>query len=397
MGDNGLDKQRLGRLGETLERHVESGATPGLVALLRRRDDIHLEVIGNLHAGGGAPMCRDTIFRMASVTKPVTATAVMILVEECRLRLDDPVEEWLPELADRRVLRRIDGPLDDTVPARRSITVRDLMTFTFGFGMVMAPPGTYPIQEAMRELGIGSDGTSPSAPGPDEWLRRLGTLPLMRQPGDRWLYNTGSDVLGVLVARVAGQSFEAFLRDRVLDPLGMKDTAFHVPAAKIHRLPTSYAHDPVTGELTVWDPAEGGAYSRPPAVEAGGSGLVSTVDDYDAFYRMLLGKHPRILSRPSIALMTMNHLTPEQRAEKDTFENMFGSHGGFGFGMAVRTHRRDLASPGQFGWDGGLGTSAYGDPAEQLTGILLTQTAMDTPAIPRLVQDFWTAAYQAID
>jgi len=405
-GGRGLSKAGPARIREVLAGYVESGAVPGLVALVGRDDEVHVETLGTLHARnggeGGAPMRRDTIFRMASLTKPVTAAAVMILVEECRLRLDDPVDPWLPELADRRVLARIDAPLKDTVPARRPVTVRDLLTLTFGFGLVPAPPDTYPIQTAIRELGITGDGTAnwPTT-GPDEWLARLGSLPLMYQPGERWQYHVGSDVLGVLVARVAGQSFGAFLRDRLFEPLGMADTGFHVPAAQLHRLPTSYAHDPVTGELTVWDEAEGGKYSRPPVFEAGGDGLVSTVDDCHAFFRMLLdkGRHgeERVLSRAAVELMTMDHLTPGQKAEKDQFGDHFGRHGGYGFGLAVRTHRRDLASVGQFGWDGGLGTTAYADPAEGLSGILLTQSALDTVDTRRLHQDFWTAVYRSID
>ncbi|MFG1690381.1 serine hydrolase domain-containing protein [Nonomuraea sp. NPDC049269] len=393
----GLSEAGLRRMRDVLAGYVESGAIPGLVALLGRGDDTHVEAMGTLHADGGAPMRRDTIFRLASLSKPITATAVMILVEECQLRLDDPIDEWLPELANRQVLTRIDAPLEDTVPALRPITVRDLLTFTFGFGAVLAPPDTYPIQVAMRELGL--DGSSPAA-GPDEWLGRLGKLPLMYQPGHLWQYHTGSDVLGVLVGRVAGQSFEAFLRERLFGLLGMRDSGFSVPADKIDRLPTSYAHDPQTGGLVVWDEAAGGKYSSPPAFEAGGDGLVSTVDDYHAFYRMLLnqGTHgsERILSRASVELMTMDHLTPEQKVEKDAFGDHFGRHGGYGFGMAVRTHRRDLASVGQFGWDGGLGTTAYADPATGLTGILFTQTAMDSLDTPRLHRDFWTTAYQTI-
>ncbi|MGW4956340.1 serine hydrolase domain-containing protein [Nonomuraea sp. NPDC004186] len=393
----GLSQAGLDRMRQVLAGHVGSGSVPGLVALVGRGDETHVEALGTLHVGGTEPMRRDTLFRMASLSKPITAAAVMILVEECRLRLDDPVDEWLPELADRQVLRSIDAPLDDTVPAARPITVRDLLTFTFGFGVVLAAPDTYPIQTAIRELGL--DTTSPDF-GPDEWIRRLGTLPLMRQPGELWQYHVGSDVLGVLVARVSGQPLEEFLRERLFGPLGMKDTGFHVPADRIHRLPTSYAHNPENGEPVVWDEAAGGKYSRPPLFQAGGDGLVSTVDDYHAFFRMLLDKGAfggaRVLSRASVELMTTDHLTPGQKVEKDAFGDHFGRHGGYGFGLAVRTHRRDLASPGQFGWDGGLGTTGYADPAEDLVGILLTQSAMDSVHTPRLHKDFWTTAYQAI-
>jgi CubicO group peptidase (beta-lactamase class C family) len=325
----------------------------------------------------------------------------MILVEECRLRLDDPVDAFLPELADRRVLRRLDAPLDDTVPARRPISLRDLLTFRLGFGSVMAPPGSYPIQRAISEHQLGGDGPPQPAhtPDTDEWLRRLGSLPLMYQPGERWLYNTGSDVLGALVARASGQPFEAFLRERIFEPLGMGDTSFSVPADKLGRLATSYEADAETGVLQVYDPAAGGQWSSPPPFASGAGGLVSTADDYLAFCHMLLnkGKHgnTRILSRPAVELMTSDQVTREQREGAEMF---FRENSSWGFGMAVYTRRDDLAaSPGRFGWEGGLGTSAYSDPGEDLVGILLTQCAWSSPAGPRLLSDFWTSAYAAID
>lgn len=381
-----------------LAAHVRSGAAPGAVALIAVQDEVHLTAVGSMHVDGPEPMREDTLFRMASASKPVTAAAVMALVEEGRLRLDDAVERWLPELADRRVLRQPDGPLTDTEPARRPITVRDLLTFTWGFGMVLAPPDTYPIQTAIRELGIGSDGTSPSALEPDEWLRRLGGLPLMRQPGEQWLYNTGSDVLGLLVSRVAGRSFGEFSRERIFEPLGMVDTGFSVPAGQLHRLPTSYAHDPERGGLVVWDEV-GGKYSSPPAFEVGGDGLVSTARDFHAFFHMLLdggrGPNGRVLSAESVHAMTTDQLTPAQQAEKSRFPEYFGDHGGFGFGMGVRTVPRGGAGIGQFGWDGGLGTSVQADPTLGLIGVLLTQVAQDTPDTPRLIAKFWDLAYRA--
>ncbi|WP_435829544.1 serine hydrolase domain-containing protein, partial [Nonomuraea muscovyensis] len=301
-GNSGFSEAGLRRLREVLARHVESGKIPGLVALVSRGEETHVEAIGTMRHDGGAPMRRDTIFRMASTSKPVAMAAAMVLLDECRLRLDDPVDSWLPELADRRVLKRIDGPLDDTVPARRPITVRDLLTSTFGLGIDLTAL-SFPIMAAVFERGVFTQGAEP-APEPDEWMRRLGTLPLMRQPGEHWQYHISHDVLGVLVARVTGQSFETFLRERILDPLGMKDTGFHVPVGKIDRLPPSYAPDPQTGQFIVWDEAASGQYSRPPAFQSGGGGLVSTVDDYHAYFRMLLngGMHgnQRILSRPAV-------------------------------------------------------------------------------------------------
>ncbi|MEO3742491.1 serine hydrolase domain-containing protein [Plantactinospora sp. B5E13] len=405
-GNKGFSEAGLRRLHDVLARHVESKKIPGLVALISRGGQTHVEALGTMRHDGGPAMARDTIFRLASASKPVTMAATMVLLDECRLRLDDLIEQWLPELADRRVLTSVDAPLDNTVPARRPITVRDLLTSTFGLGMDMTALGT-PLMGAIFEQAI-FPARMTDYPEPDEWMRRLGQLPLMYQPGERWQYHISHDVLGILVARVTGQSFGTFLRERILDPLGMKDTGFHVSARDVDRLPPSYAPDAQTGEFIVWDEADGGQYSQPPAFQSGGSGLVTTVDDYHTYFRMLLngGMHgtERILSRPAVALMTTNHLTPEQQAARDAMarNNVHlsfgqGQHGGWGFGMAVRTYRGDYAPIGQFGWDGGMGTSAYADPHNQLAGILLTQVGMSVPDPARAIHDFWTTVYQALD
>ncbi|MER8041676.1 serine hydrolase domain-containing protein [Streptomyces sp. NPDC094032] len=404
-GDKGFSEAGLRRLREVLTRHVDSGRIPGLVALVGRGAHTHVEAIGTMRHDGGAPMRRDTIFRMASTSKPVTMAAAMVLLDECRLRLDDPVDPWLPELADRRVLKRPDGPLDDTVPALRQITVRDLLTSTFGLGLDFDLMDS-PIRAATFERLDYSVASGP-APEPDEWMRRLGELPLSYQPGERWQYDLSNEVVGVLVARVTGRPLETFLRERVLDPLGMRDTGFHVPAGKIDRLPPLYGPDPATGAFHVWDEPVGGRSSELPVFQGAGGGLVSTVDDYHAYFRMLLahGTHEgeRILSRPAVELMTTDHLTPGQRAGRDAMYGRIaaltvgqGTQGGWGFGMAVRTTRRDYAPLGQFGWDGGTGTSAYADPGSGLTGVLLTQVGMSTPDSPRLIHDFWTTLHQAL-
>ena len=398
----GFSTARLGRMHDVMSGHVERGEVSGLVALVSRRGEVHVDAIGTKAVGGGDPIRRDTIFRISSMTKPVTAVAAMILVEECKLRLDDPVDPLLPELADRKVLQRLDGRVDDTVPANRAISVRDLLTFRMGFGMVMAPPGTYPIQAAMTEqdLGQGPPGAS-APPAPDEWVRRLGRLPLMHQPGEQWMYNTGSDVLGVLIARASGQTFETFLRERVFEPLGMSDTGFSVPTTEVDRLPTSYSTDPETGTLDVYDEAESGQWSRPPAFPSGGGGLVSTAGDYLAFAQMLLneGRHgrERILSRPSVETMTTDQLTPEQKAASNFVPGFFDSNG-WGFGVSMVTRRDDVTGPvGRYGWDGGLGTSWHSDPREDMVTILMTQSAWTSPSPPNVCLDFWTSAYQAID
>ncbi|MCH5585207.1 beta-lactamase family protein [Shimazuella sp. AN120528] len=405
QSNKGFSKTGLQKIREVLTRYVDSGKIPGIVALVSRNDETHVEEIGTMRHDGGAPMRRDTIFRMASTSKPVAVAAAMILLDECKLRLDDLVEQWLPELANRQVLKRIDGPLDDTVPAKRPITVRDVLTSTFGLGMDMTALGT-PIMNAI--LGQGLTPNVPPMPDPDEWLRRLGALPLMHQPGERWQYQISNDLIGVLVARVTGQSYGAFLRERIFEPLGMKDTGFYVPESKIDRLPPLYAPDPQTGEFHVWDEAKGGLHSQPPAFESGGGGLSSTVDDYYAYFKMLLnhGMHgnKRILSKQAVELMTTNRLTPEQLAARDELARNSvhvsfgqGQHGGWGFGMAVRTYRGDYAPIGQFGWDGGSGTSTYADPENQLIGILLTQVGASVPDPVHLMLDFWTMVYQAIE
>lgn len=399
-GAGGLSKPRLSRMHDVMAGYVQRSDVPGMVTLVSRRGDVHVDAIGMKSLGGSDPMQRDTIFRIASMTKPITAVAAMILVEECKLRLDEPVDRLLPELAARKVLKRLDGPLDDTVPANRPISVRDLLTFRMGIGLVLAPPDKYPILKAMQEQKVDIGPNLSTAAGPDAWIRGLAALPLMYQPGERWMYHTGSDVLGVLIARASGQPLEKFFRERIFDPFGMKDTGFSVPAAKLGRLATCYHFDPAAGKLVVFDEARGGRWSRPPSFESGGGGLVSTVDDYLAFSRMMLNKgksgSDRILSRPSVELMTADQLTPEQKAVSGFFPGFFNNRG-WGFGMAVMTQRDSLASvPGRFGWDGGFGTSGYSDPAEQMVGILMTQRSLDATGID-LSTDFWTLAYQAID
>jgi CubicO group peptidase (beta-lactamase class C family) len=400
MSGGGWSKARLARMHEVMSGHVARGRVPGLVTLLSRRGETHVEAIGMQAAGGAVPMRRDTIFRVASMTKPVTAAAAMILVEECKLRLDEPVDRLLPELVDRKVLRALDAALDDTVPARRAITLRDLLTFRLGLGAVMVFPARHPIQKAMAEAGVAPGPVLPAFP-PDELMRRFGGLPLIHQPGERWLYHSGSDILGVLIARACGQALGTFLRERIFAPLGMNDTAFSVPAEKLDRLATCYHTDPATGALALFDDARGGRFTGPVVFESGGGGLTSTVDDYLAFGRMLLnnGLHgrERILSRLAVELMTTDHITAEQKAASPFFPGFWDSRG-WGFGLAVVIRRDDLAAvPGRYGWDGGFGTSWYCDPREDMVAILMTQRVWDSPRPPDVYLDFWTCAYQAID
>ena len=401
MTTAGLSKSRLERMHHVLSGYVGRQEMPGLVALVSRHDDVHLETLGTLSFDHPAPMQHDTIFRIASLTKLMTAVAAMILVEECKIRLDESIEAWLPELANRRVLKSLSSHLDDTIPAKRAITVRDVLTYTMGFGSVMAMPDTYPIQKLIRDYRIGGDGPPRPAQAPEtqEWLQKLGSLPWMAQPGERWMYNTSGDVLGVLIARVSGQSLGAFMQERVFEPLGMRDTAFYVPAEKSDRLPACYSFNPQTHTLDVYDDVANSSWGTQPPFESGAGGLVSTIDDYFAFSHMLLNKgqhgHEHILSRATVKLMASDQLTPEQRTGADIF---FGTHSSWGLGIAVDIGRKDIFHmPGRFGWTGGLGTTAYTDPAEGMIGILFTQRMMDSPDPPKVFTDFWTLAYAAME
>jgi CubicO group peptidase (beta-lactamase class C family) len=401
MSGGGFSQARLGRLHEIMAGHVAAGEMPGLVTLVSRGGEIEADAIGRLAFDSPAPMRQDTIFRIASLTKPVTAVAAMLLVEDCVLHLDDPVDAFLPELANRQVLRAIDSMLEDTVSATRPTTLRDLLTLRLGLGAIFAPPGKYPIQRALDEAGLSPGPVLPDMTA-DELMQRLGRLPLLYQPGERWLYNTGFDILGVLIGRASGMSFGEFLQTRIFAPLGMKDTGFSVPASKLDRLPAAYWRNPETDELQIFDRIEDSRWSMPARFESGAGGLVSTVDDMLVFGRMMLanGRYDdeRLLSRPMITLMTSDQITPEQKAASaaDSFPGFWDSHG-WGFGVSIDTRCDDLAStPGHYGWYGGYGMSWYVDPAEELIGILMTQRVWDATGMPKVLLDFWTGTYQAI-
>ncbi len=393
----GFSTAGLHRLHDVLARHVDDGSVPGLVLAARRGDEVHVEVMGSM-AVGGRPMERDARFRISSVTKPITAVAAMSLVEDCVLRLDDPVDDLLPELAAPRVLRRLDGPVEDTVPAVRSVTLRDLLTFRMGTGMLFGDPDEYPVLAALAASGIPTGPPAPDGdPPPDEWIARLAGVPLMHQPGTVWQYHTGAAVLGVLLARAAGRSFDRVVAERVTDPIGMADTAFHVAADRLDRFTTSYVTDPGTGSLLPYDEPDG-QWSHPPAFADGGAGLVSTADDLVAFGTALLrgGSLPggeRVLSRPTVELMTTDQLTDEQRAGSGLVLDGLG----WGFGMSVVRERTAVGpGPGSFGWDGGLGTTFVVDPAEDLVLVLMTQAAWASPSPPAVARDARTATYAAL-
>lgn len=386
---------------DALSRHVASRRLPGLVALISRHGEEHVETIGTLAFGRPAPMRRDTMFRLASVTKLITAVAAMILVEECRLRLDDPVDELLPELANRKVLRTIDSELDDTVPARRPITLRDLLTYRCGYGEVAFLAPRCPFQRALVEARLPLSALQFNGT-PDEFMQSLGRLPLAHQPGERWLYHMSAEILGVLISRASGMPLSAFMRERIFEPLGMCDSGFTVPESQLDRVATCYHTDFSSGAITEFEEAGNDLLARPCPFESGaGDQFVSTADDLLAFGRMLLhqGTHgkERILSRLSVELMTTDQLTPEQKAASPFFENFWVSRG-WGLGLSVVTRRDELAGvPGRFGWDGAFSTSLYVDPHEDLVGVLMAQCLPGALRLPPVILDFWTSAYQAIE
>jgi CubicO group peptidase (beta-lactamase class C family) len=369
------------------EPHIGDANVPGLVALVAKGDDVGAAALGGLSVEGPA-MERDSLTRVASVTKPITAAATLAVIEEGLVGLDEPVERLLPEMADRQVLTRPDGPLDDTVPATRAITTRDLLTFTFGFGMLpgmFSSPEPWPVVAASNELSLSTIGPPhpDRQPDPDTWIAGLGSLPLVAQPGERWLYNTGASVLGVLLARATGQPFGEVLRTRLFEPLGMRDTAFWT--SETDRLATAYLA--TKDGLKVWDEPDG-QWSRPPAFGDGAGGLVSTADDLLAFARMFLRGGTPVLSPDSVKGMTTDQLTDAQKARSGLTPGFFERQS-WGFCQAVY-------GSGAFGWNGGFGTSWRVDPAHDLVVIVCTQRMFEGPELPRVHRDIQSAVYAAL-
>jgi CubicO group peptidase (beta-lactamase class C family) len=381
----------VSNLHDTLQAHVGRGSVPGAVGLLARGDRIEAAAVGSMSAGG-TPMARDSIFRLASITKPVTAAAVMMLVEDGRIALDDPVAKWLTELARPVVVRTPASPVTDVVPAVRPITVFDLLTSCAGYGFA----SDFALPAVQSLVGVQKDGREPrSFPPPDAWMADLAQVPLLHQPGQAWLYDTCSTLQGVLIARASAQALPDFLAERVFAPLGMIDTGFDVPPAKRDRFTSYYRHD-ADGGLELADGPDG-QWSTPPDFPLGNGGLAGTADDWLAFARMLLagGAAPggrRLLTADSVRLMTTDHTTPAQRQ----IGELFLEGQGWGFGGSVDIAAIDPWNvPGRYGWVGGTGTSAHITPSAGSVAILLTQVATDGPVSPEWMRDFWRYAAQA--
>ncbi|RAJ69833.1 CubicO group peptidase (beta-lactamase class C family) [Streptomyces sp. Amel2xB2] len=390
------------RLREVLEKHVGPGSAPGAVGLVAGAGGAEVEAVGSTGTDGAAPMRPDSIFRIASMTKPVTAAATMVLVDEGRLALTDPVAEWLPELASPVVVRTPESPVDDVVPAARPITVLDLLTFRAGYGFP-ADVALPAVEMLFRDLDFDPMRPQRSAAA-DAWLAALSRIPLLHQPGETWLYHTCSDILGVLIARASGTSLPDFFAERLFEPLGMDDTAFEVPESKRERFtdlcrlsrPDTTADgtevsDASGGVVTADTP--GGQWSSVPAFPSGGGGLVSTAADWHAFARMLLAEGEaggrRVLSPGSVRQMTTDQLTAAQRAASPLFPE--GQGWGFGGSVDVDT-AKPWNVPGRYGWVGGSGTSAHLVPSTGTVAILLTQLQLTGPTPPAAMRDFWCYA-----
>jgi CubicO group peptidase (beta-lactamase class C family) len=405
---DGFSAEGLAALDAALAGHVASGAVPGLVALVARGGQVHVTVAGKLALGDAAPIGRDAIFRIASLTKPVTGVAAMLLVQDGAVALDDPVARWLPELSEPRVLRSYDAELSDTVPAARAITVEDLLSFRLGFGSIFTPQ-PLPILEAEQALDLKTLGPPwpPTRHTPDQWIAAFGTLPLLDQPGERFRYNTGATLSGILIERVTGAPLAEVLHKRVFEPLRMTDTAFWVPSGKMGRFTTMYAPSQAArhfggrgadrSQLTLIDRPDGW-YAAAPSLPDGAAGLVSTIDDLGAFAAMLAADGGGLLTPESVALMLRDRTTARDRAEQPWF---FGEH--LGWGLAMSVPAAGVASgaapdgmPRGYGWEGGSGTAWRNDPATGLTGILLTQRMMTSPEPPPVARDFWSGAYASI-
>ncbi len=393
----GTSGERFARLERTLAAHVERGELVGVASLVARHGEVvHFAATGLRDRERSAPLRRDTIFRIYSMTKPITSVAVMMLVERGQLLLGDPVSKYLPELAGMKVLRTPESPLDDVVPAPREMTVRDLLTHTSGLASSLPGVGTpKAIEAAYLEADLRGSQTKLA---PREWLTRLARVPLVHPPGTKFLYGVSTDVLGQLVAVVSGRPFEDFLREEIFEPLRMSDTAFFVPAEKRDRFAASYGPAP-GGGLALVDAPETSRYLEPPAFPSGAGGLVSTIDDYLRFAEMLRRggelEGVRLLSRKSVELMTTNHLTDEER-DVPMLTGWFPGQG-FGLGFSVveaLAPGATLGSPGQYGWGGAAGTYFWVDPEEELVAILMIQ--LYPPGGIPIVPEFKNGVYQAI-
>ena len=378
-----------------LDALVDAKQFPGYAAALW-----HDGTVTDAHGGtlsiGGAPVTADSIFRIASITKLITTATAMTLVEEGKIGLDDPVNPMLPELADMKVIADIAGPVDNVVPVERPVTLRHLLTNTFGQGLIMRWPEDYPIQAAMAEARINTGATFFHGDY-DEYMAAVASVPLAAQPGEGFFYNNSFEPAGVLIARLTGKSLGEALAERILRPLGMTSTGFIVPAAERNRVTTLYMPDMQTGAPAPFeDPSL--ALDETIPFESGAGGLSSTTDDLLRFGRMLLGggelEGVRVLSQASIDEMMTDQLTAELKVSPHA-SGVLGTGLTWGLGGAVSLGGGELNLPkGVYGWNGGFGTSLFVDRANDLVGVLLTNQVIMSAVPAEPLIGFWKRAYE---
>lgn len=390
----GLSSERLQRINQLVESKIKDGKLVGAITLVARRGKVvHFETAGQADAENSKPLKRDALFRIYSMTKPITSVAAMMLYEEGKFQLDDPVAWYLPEFKDVQVY----GENGALVKPKRPISIRDLMAHTSGltYGFFSDTP----VDRQYRAANLlGSEITLA------EFSKKLAALPLLFHPGEQWQYGVNTDVLGRLVEALSGLTLDEFFRQRIFKPLGMKDTGFDVPADKLDRFTVNYqwglspfAAADGAGKRVIADHPSKSRYARPAKFYSGGGGLISTASDYLRFCQMMLNGGAldgvRLLSPKTVQLMTMDHAA---NAKKPTAGVKLANGAGFGLGFQVVTdpaeHQR-IGSLGAYDWAGAASTSFFIDPKEQLIAIMMTQKM---PADLRVMAEFRTVVYQAI-
>lgn len=394
----GLSAARLDRVRTWMHQWVDSGKLAGMVTCVMRKGQLAFaEVYGKADVARDKPMRPDTIFRIYSMTKPLTSTAIMMLYEEGRFQLDDPISKFIPAFANPRVYVGGSRGKMETVPAEREINFRDLLTHTSGltYGFMESTP----VDAAYRAKdGVDFQTADTSL---KQVVEKLATIPLIAQPGKAWNYSVATDVLGYLVEVISGQPFEKYLKEKVIDPLRMIDTDFHVPKEKHDRFAANYSAG-AGGKLDLIDDPAKSRYLAPRKVNSGGGGLVSTAADYLRFCQFMLNKGEldgvRLLGRKTVELMTMNHLNGDM-ADMGTPRFSESTYTGIGFGLGfsvmIDPAKAYIAgTPGEFAWGGAASTAFWIDPAEDMAVVLLTQL-MPSSTYP-IRRELRVLTYQAI-
>jgi CubicO group peptidase (beta-lactamase class C family) len=395
----GLSAARLARVSSWMRGWVDSGRLPGMTVCVMRKGELAFaETYGKADVERGKPQRPDTIFRIYSMTKPLTSTAIMMLYEEGRFQLDDPISKFIPAFANQRVFTGGSRGKMDLVPAERDVTFRDLLTHTSGLTYGMMEANAVDALYRQKEGGVDFQTSTATL---KEVVERAASFPLIAQPGKAWNYSISTDVLGYLVEVISGQPFEKFLLEKVIKPLGMVDTDFHVPKEKHDRLAANYGVGP-GGKLNLIDDPAKSRYLAPRTVNSGGGGLVSTAADYLRFTKFMLNKGEldgvRLLGRKTVELMTSNHLKGDMGdmgAPKFSESTYLGIGFGLGFSVMLDPAKAQiLGSPGEYAWGGAASTAFWCDPAEDMAVVLLTQL-MPSSTYP-IRRELRVLTYQAV-